>query len=224
MRKLALAVVWLVGVAAIGPVAAQGVLERLERQIRKQLPPESSASQGAQERGYLGIVTDDRQDRGRGVRILQVRPGDPGDKAGLRAQDLITGLGGIRVRQMSDLGAILEQVPPGSSLPFDIVRDQQRLKIEVVFGKRPPSNEEPAAQPPAGPPLVAPEFPDPAAAKPSPSPPTPEMPPPAVAPPAAGESPQGDRARIEALERRVKQLEERLQQLEHAMPRRLKRE
>ena len=190
----------------------------------KQADPHA-AEDAVAERGYLGIVTDDRQDRGRGVRILEVKPGSPGEKAGLQAQDLITDLGGIRVRQLSDLGAIFQQVPPGGKLVFDILRGDQRKKLEVTFGRRPPGAKEAVAHPgaspqekPGGPELVVPSPPTPQPANPVPST-VPEEPPPAAAgvPPAPGASPQSDRARIEALERRVRQLEERLQQLERAM-------
>lgn len=181
----------------------------------------STANPPAQERGYLGIVADDRLDRGRGVRILEVRAGGPGEKSGLRSKDLITGLGGIRVRQMSDLAAILEQVVPGASLKFDIVRGEQPLQLDVTFGHLPDAAQGPASQtskPAAAKPadlnLVAPAAPDPAKSAPG-SDSNPSMRPlPVPTTPTAPDSVQSDRARIEALERRVELLEERIQQLE----------
>lgn len=163
MRTIALTIACLVGCCEGRAALAQPFLDKLEQRVREQLqapkgpaepaatapdaspakkPPEPGepvrpdAPAQAPERGYLGIVTDDRDDRGRGVRVLQVRPGSPGEKSGLRAQDLITGVGGIRVRQMSDLAAIFDQVPPGGTLAFDILRGQERLNLQVTFGQR----------------------------------------------------------------------------------------
>ncbi len=190
-------------------------------------PGTAPASGPSQERGYLGIVTDDRQDRGRGVRILEVRAGGPAAKAGLQAQDLITGLGGIRVRQMSDLAAILEQAAPGGSLKFEFLRGEKPVQLDVTFGRRPDAGQDAASQAPKLPAgkqadleLVVPSFPDqpkagPGAVAPgSPLPmlPTPTTPPPSITP--AAKNAQNDQARIEALERRVKLLEDRLQELE----------
>lgn len=250
MKKalFAACLLWLV---AARPVVAQAFLEQLEQQIRKQASSadgSTTASQGpamvqppanppagsgrraavqpggasAQERGYLGVVTDDRLDRGRGVRITEVRPGGPAEKAGLKAQDLITGLAGLRVRQMADLAAILEQAAPGGSLKFEILRGTQSMQLDVTFGKRPDAKSEATPPLPRLPPekpadlnLAAPSFAD--QPKPSSGSAAGGLPPgylPTPAPPAVSESAPSDRARIEALERRVKALEERLQQLE----------
>lgn len=184
-------------------------------------PATSTANPPTQERGYLGIVADDRLDRGRGVRILDVRAGSPGEKSGLRSKDLITGLGGIRVRQMSDLAAILEQVVPGASLKFDIVRGEQPLQLDVTFGKVPDAAQgaasqtsKPAAAKPADLNLVAPAAPDPAKSAAGGDPGASMRPLPVPTTPPVPDIAQSDRARIEALERRVKLLEERIQQLE----------
>ena len=100
-------------------VRAQSALQRLEEMIRQPKadsaaaptkPPESPAPPKAaatqpphepQEPGYLGVLADDKDDRGRGVRVLKVVPGGPADQAGLKPQDLITRLGGVPVRQMT---------------------------------------------------------------------------------------------------------------------------
>ena len=144
---------------AVPPSAvAQSPLERLERQIRQRVdgseglqpvpeadnrPPATSPQPQTRPRGgnaaagYLGAVIDDHQDRGRGVRILQVQPGGPADKAGLRRQDLITGLGGIRVRQLSDVSDILDAFGPGQGVEFEVLRDGQRQRVRVVLGAAP---------------------------------------------------------------------------------------
>jgi len=184
--------------------------------------PEKPAAEPAQDRGYLGAVVDDRKDRGRGVRVERIIPGGPADRAGLRVGDLVTGLGGIRVRQMSDFAAIVEQVAPGNSLTFELLRGENREKIDVVFGPR-TGGKKPA-------PAASPKTPEgnrrPGAPVPRPPAPSPEMAPGAgtgklpLEPPAAP-NPRGgakdDSSRIQLLERRMELLERRLEELERAI-------
>lgn len=180
-------------------------------------------------RGYLGVILDDRNEGGRGVRILVVKPGSPGESSGLKAQDLITHVADMQVRQMSDLAAILREVNPGTKLVFSVQRDDERKKIEVTFGQRPevprdlfnetsPRTEEGKSQslPSAGllPPPSAFTRPALKGSDSLPSAPAGSLPiPPA---PGANGSPN-DRARIEGLERRLQQLEQRLEMLERAL-------
>ena len=171
----------------------------------------------AAERGYLGAVVDDREDRGRGVRIERVIPGGPAEKAGLRKGDLITDLGGIRIRQIADFAGILEQRAPGSRLTFEVLRADKRERMDVVFGSR--SGKLPAGtmedlrapldlRPSGG--LITPTTPQP----PKPQPPK------DLAPASKAAQPAGDgRAQIEALQRRVEQLERRVEQLERIVSR-----
>ena len=179
-----------------------------------QLPPPPSAGAKAEEsplteggeRGYLGAVVDDREDRGRGVRIERLIPGGPAEKAGLRKGDLVTGVAGIRVRQIADFAGILEPVVPGSRLTFEVLRGEKREKIDVVFGTRAGKTKPEPAVPDLRAPLnlQAPQSTAPAS-KPQP---------PASQPPMAEPAPSDDRARLEMLERRLEKLERRIEQLE----------
>jgi len=230
-RTIAAAVV-LVSILAAKLVSGQPALERLEEMIRRhtaagaegaakqadqsaaetkadqagrEAAPESPRQGDVPERGYLGVVADDRQDRGRGVRVLEVLPDGPADKAGLRAQDLITALGGVRVRQMSDMGTILEEIPVGGALTFEILRGDEPLKIDVTFGHRPPPEKRkfehlaPTEQNRPDAPVAGPPGPSPVAAQ-----------------QGANLTPV-DRTRIEMLERRIERLEDRVRQLELAL-------
>ena len=164
--RLGLAAVLAGGLFA-ATASAQSALERLERQIRQRAEQPAGGERAADgpkpppppvpgndlgkpndvEPGYLGVVADDQNDRGRGVRILAVHPASPGEKAGLRRQDLVTAMAGIRVRQMSDMSDILETFGAGQVLDFDILRDGKSQKVRVTLG---PQLEPPkAAGPPA---------------------------------------------------------------------------
>lgn len=184
--------------AAAGPSARRG-------------PPDPAAGP---ERGYLGAVVDDREDRGRGVRIEQVIPGGPAEIARLRKGDLITGVGGIRVRQIADFAGVLDQVIPGNTLTFEVLRGETREKVDVVFGVRPGQQKPgPASADPRAP--LDLRGPGSSAAPPLPQPP--KSAPGLKAPGGAGD----DRARLEMLERRLEQLERRIEQLERMVSKQL---
>jgi hypothetical protein len=157
----------LVSMLFASTVFAQSALDRLERQIRQRNPqstndnseadrtsPAASPTMNAtignlnREPAYLGLVADDQNDRGRGVRVLSVHPGSPADKAGIHVQDLITSMTGIRIRQMSDLSDILETFSPGQTTSLEVLRDDKRQTLKLVFGRR-PANGKPQTSTPS---------------------------------------------------------------------------
>jgi len=213
------------------PASAQPILERLEKKIRNRLaqpaatdqagapaatpakkPAQQPAAKTGSQPGYLGVVADDKQDRGRGVRVLDVRPGGPAEKGGLRKGDLITGAAGVRVRQMSDLADILAMFRAGDPLECDVLRGVQQVKVKIALGRRAPPAGAPEAVPPP-PPVQAPTAPTPPPAT------GPKLPAPnAVVPPPTTAS------QIEQLQRRVEQLERRVAELEKALAEKVKKQ
>lgn len=155
--------------------------------------PAAAGAAPAADRPYLGIFADDREDRGRGVRVLQVYDGGPGAKAGLQARDLITGVAAMPVRQMSELGDILELYKPGDKLAVEVQRDGQTKKLEITLGHHQaaaattpaatsPTMTSPAAEPPR---MIAPAatstaIPPPPTAQPPATTATGSTPPPAL--------------------------------------------
>ncbi len=222
-----------------GVVLAQTTLDRLEQQIRQRVSPSqegtsvyrspstghassvpspllapspdniSSANNPAPV--YLGMTADDRKDRGRGVRITEIRPGSPAEKAGLLKQDLVTALAGMRVRQLSDLTEILGVYEPADVVEFDILRDGAPKKIKVTLG-RPPAPPAPVSQTAEMIPLPPGELimPDPGPVK-TTTPPAKTIP-----PPAQNNSPS-DREIIEQLRNQIAVLERRVNELEQAL-------
>ncbi|MGA2618490.1 MAG: PDZ domain-containing protein [Thermoguttaceae bacterium] len=168
-------------------------------------------AQTAGGRGYLGATVDDRNDRGRGVRVLGIRPGGPADRAGLRPDDLIVGAGGARVRQMADLTAVLDLLAPGDKVPIEVLRAGSALpqKGEVTLGQSPPGL--PATVPGTFPPRESVPAPP---AGPLPGPPAEG---PTITPPPSPGGLVSDSARIDQLQRRIDQLERRVEQLEQTL-------
>lgn len=211
-----LALGWASCLAAIRPAQAQATLEELEKRIRQELrqgdhPPADaqSAEKPHPEPGYLGLVADDKQDRGHGVRILEVHPGGPAERAGLKPGDLVTGLAEMRLRQMSDMAAILRQVAPGGSVMFEVLRDGRKQRIEVVAGRRPTKVETPPIKQPASAVPPPPTDENKPATKPALPVPLPGA---KAAPRFLG--PRDNGARLEQLQRRVAELERRVAELE----------
>jgi hypothetical protein len=226
---MGVAVIWTwLGLAAAG--LGQAPLDRIEDQIRTQagqgnappappspaeaaVPPVNRSPAPRAKAGegpYLGAVADDRHDRGRGVRVVEVRPGGPADRGGLRTQDLVVGAANNRVRQMSDLTAVLDLCAPGDKLLLEVVRDGQTRKVEITLGQR-------VARPGAVVPEAVPAPP----AEPGPAPGPSPSEGPLLRPLPSGPSPSGplssDATRIEQLQRRVEQLERRVEELERTL-------
>jgi membrane-associated protease RseP (regulator of RpoE activity) len=164
----------------------------------------------------MGVVADDRNDRGRGVRLLEVKPEGPAAEAGLKQGDLLTGIGDLPVRQMTDLLMILDHVPAGNTVPVRVARDGQNLEIRVTLAERPasagprPPQLLPDTQPdrPVQPgPEVIPK------AEPVPGVIVPGVPPNGVVP----ALPDPAAERIEEMERRIQELERRVAELEKAL-------
>ena len=100
----------------------------------------------------LGVSIDPRADalarrQGvEGVLILGVTPGSGADAAGLRPAeitpdgrldpgDVIVGLGGDEVTSVEDLRALLDLHRAGDRVPLTVLRDGERVELEVTLGQ-----------------------------------------------------------------------------------------
>ncbi|HIQ21568.1 MAG TPA: PDZ domain-containing protein [Planctomycetes bacterium] len=119
---------------------AQPAVERLEAMIRQQVGSPEQAAKGpsnAAGTAYLGLVVDDQEDRGRGVRVLDVVKDSPAAKGGLKPQDLITGIAGQAVRSMDELAAVVAGLAPGRTVTVDVLRGGVAGEIKLTVGRRP---------------------------------------------------------------------------------------
>jgi membrane-associated protease RseP (regulator of RpoE activity) len=93
------------------------------------------------EPGYLGLVADDRQEAGRGVRVMEVVNGGPAEKSGLQAGDLITAINGSVVHEMKDFATLVGPSSAGSKLAFRVERAGREQDFAVTLGTRPKAEE-----------------------------------------------------------------------------------
>jgi len=121
----------------------------------KQLVPDL-ASKGKVEWGWLGVsiaeVTDEEVDRlklrePRGVLVRGVLPGEPADRGGVKADDVIGGLDGTPLETPRDLQRIISSTPVGKRVRVVLFRDGQQREVEVEIGlyKEPVSAPSPSA-------------------------------------------------------------------------------
>jgi Do/DeqQ family serine protease len=92
----------------------------------------------------------------RGAVVSQVEPGSPGDRAGLRAGDVVTALDG---KPIGDVNALRNQVAasqPGSSVSLAIVRDGKPMTVTARLVER--SDRAAAREQPRGADGTSPRF------------------------------------------------------------------
>jgi hypothetical protein len=68
-----------------------------------------------------------------GVLLAGTRPGGPAEKAGMRRGDLLVELAGTPIRDIHDLLFVLRGAKPGQTSSAVIVREGERLTLEVTF-------------------------------------------------------------------------------------------
>ncbi len=91
----------------------------------------SSAGYGA----YLGSIPDMSENPG-GVRLTGVRAGSPAEKAGLRGNDIIVGIGDRAVPDLQAMTNALRQHKPGDVVEVRFLRDGVEQRTSVTLGTR----------------------------------------------------------------------------------------
>jgi len=121
------------------------------------------ATKGRVDWGWLGVsiseVTEDDLDRlklreVRGVLVRSVLPGDPADKGGVRANDVIVGIDGARLESPRDLQRVVSSTPVGKRVRVVLLREGQETEVEVTIGlyqEREASSAEPPRREPRPP-------------------------------------------------------------------------
>ena len=135
----------------LGEAVLLGALVLLAGAPAPAAPGETSAPREA----WLGVWSADAVDGG--AQILAVVPNGPAGKGGLRDGDVVVEFAGRSVAGEADLGRALRAVAPGDTARLAVLRDGQRIELEVRVGKKgareayylpaavPPTPAEPAA-------------------------------------------------------------------------------
>lgn len=151
----AFATLLLVAAAWVPPTRAQPAIDKLEDKLEESIgnpdpateaPASAAPVPNSQQRGYLGVVADDRLDNGRGVRIQDVVAGGPADRAGLKIGDLVTALDTAPIKSMNDFGAALVQARPDQRIAFTVARGDRSYDLAVSLGHYPPPGARPVSQ------------------------------------------------------------------------------
>lgn len=122
-------------------IAINSVTDVLTRLIRE----------GEVARGWLGIQhtsvtqeiadTHDLDPSQTGALIVHVFPGDPADRAGIRAGDVMIQLGEAEIGNSDDLVQAIRGYAAGVTVEIVVVRDGQPIAIPVTLGRRPTDRE-----------------------------------------------------------------------------------
>ncbi len=97
-------------------------------------------------RGWLGVNIQDLKGEladyygakgGEGVLVTEVVPGNPAEKAGIKAKDIITAVDGEKVRTSRELTAKAATLPVGETTKITVVRDGKERTVDVKVAKRP---------------------------------------------------------------------------------------
>jgi serine protease Do len=71
-----------------------------------------------------------------GVFVTQVEPGGPGDKAGIKVEDVIVALNGRMVKDGDDLVGRVSNTPVGSDATISILREGRKMDLTVKVAER----------------------------------------------------------------------------------------
>jgi serine protease Do len=101
---------------------------------------------GKVSRGYIGVslqslTPEVAQGFGlkdtHGAVVADVTPGGPGEKAGLKQGDVITGINGAKIQDSNELTLAVTQHAPGDTVKLDVFRNGQQTTVDVTLGQRP---------------------------------------------------------------------------------------
>ncbi len=105
---------------------------------------------GKIKRGYLGVgiqpLTEDIAaslglPKDRGEIVSRVEPGYAAARAGIRQGDVIIKVNGTEVSPDTTLSYIVANLPVGSRVPVELVRNGQRQTVVATVGERPPEDQ-----------------------------------------------------------------------------------
>jgi S1-C subfamily serine protease len=98
---------------------------------------------GEVRRAYIGAVLTEVSpalaralglERVSGAVVVEIAPGGPAGRAGLRPEDVIVGIGGVTGHSVSDLQAALVHLEPGGSAQLEVIREGRPFRVTTQLG------------------------------------------------------------------------------------------
>jgi len=106
---------------------------------------------GKIEHGVMGVTISDvtpsnahffHMNKAEGAVVTEVNAGSPGDKAGLKTGDVITGINGKQVTDSGQLQMLVLQNAPGTTIHLEVARDGKTMTVPVTLGSMNESGNE----------------------------------------------------------------------------------
>ena len=132
-------------VSAAGVGRVVGLAERVVRSIADRdarltpvrvSRPAPVATSGRPRDAYLGSIPDMSAPETPGVRLTGVRADSPGDKAGLKAGDIIVEFDGKAVKDLYEYTDALQARKPGDTVKIVVLREGARVQLTATLGRR----------------------------------------------------------------------------------------
>lgn len=127
-------------IVASGQGIGFAIPSRLARQVIEQLK-----EHGSVKRGWLGVSIQNVDpnsakalglDEPRGALVSSVTAGDPADKVGIKAGDVILAVDDVSVSDAGDLTRKIGDLLPGVKITLSVWRDGKTVKIPLVLAER----------------------------------------------------------------------------------------
>lgn len=101
--------------------------EEMKKRIRAFLEKEGATEPAP---GFLGIRVEDSKD---GVRIAEVRPGSPAEKAGMRAGQSLLKVGDSSVKSEQEMSRVLRRLTAGETVVFTVREDGKERALKATL-------------------------------------------------------------------------------------------
>jgi hypothetical protein len=98
--------------------------------------PVTTATSGRPRDAYLGSIPDMSAPETPGVRLTGVRADSPGDKAGLKAGDIIVEFDGKSIKDLYEYTDALQARKPGDTVKIVVLREGARVELTATLGRR----------------------------------------------------------------------------------------